>query len=334
MNFGPQTSEADSFAIMDQALAEGINFIDTANAYGIFTASGDVSHSMWVSPRRSSNARLRRRHGASDCPGNQGYLPRAMAPMITACRPTTSDGPVRTAYAIFRPITSTSINCMHDARRAVREVRRQPPSSSGGGERPAILGQLHRLPRHRAVPRPPHHARAAARRRRTARRFLNLFAYTGSATVYAAAGGARSTTTVDMSATYLDWAQRNLAVNGLRGAEPRVHPGRLHRLAQERRGRAPVLRPDLPGSAHVLQQQAHGRHPRRAARSRRADRPMHGAAAPGRQAGVLQQRAEVQAGRGRSASATRSRTSRARPMPKDFERNPRIHQCFELEQAS
>ena len=47
------------------------------------------------------------------------------------------------------------------------------------------------------------------------RRFLNLFAYTGSATVYAAAGRARATTTIDMSATYLDWAQRNLAVNDI-----------------------------------------------------------------------------------------------------------------------
>ena len=34
MNFGPQTSEADSFAIMDQALDLGINFFDTANRYG------------------------------------------------------------------------------------------------------------------------------------------------------------------------------------------------------------------------------------------------------------------------------------------------------------
>src|ERR671917_2290145 len=34
MNFGPQTSEADSFAIMDQALETGINFFDTANVYG------------------------------------------------------------------------------------------------------------------------------------------------------------------------------------------------------------------------------------------------------------------------------------------------------------
>ncbi len=44
-------------------------------------------------------------------------------------------------------------------------------------------------------------------------RFLNLFAYTGTASVYAAAGGAASTTTVDMSQTYLDWAERNMIRN-------------------------------------------------------------------------------------------------------------------------
>jgi 23S rRNA (guanine2445-N2)-methyltransferase / 23S rRNA (guanine2069-N7)-methyltransferase len=46
------------------------------------------------------------------------------------------------------------------------------------------------------------------------RSFLNLFAYTGSVTVYAAAGGARTTTTVDMSNTYLQWAQENMSING------------------------------------------------------------------------------------------------------------------------
>jgi 23S rRNA (guanine2445-N2)-methyltransferase / 23S rRNA (guanine2069-N7)-methyltransferase len=44
--------------------------------------------------------------------------------------------------------------------------------------------------------------------------FLNLFCYTGSATVYAAAGGARSTTSVDLSNTYLAWAHENLLLNG------------------------------------------------------------------------------------------------------------------------
>jgi len=46
------------------------------------------------------------------------------------------------------------------------------------------------------------------------KRFLNLFAYTGTATVFAALGGAKETTTVDMSHTYLAWAKRNLARNG------------------------------------------------------------------------------------------------------------------------
>ncbi|HEY3659378.1 MAG TPA: bifunctional 23S rRNA (guanine(2069)-N(7))-methyltransferase RlmK/23S rRNA (guanine(2445)-N(2))-methyltransferase RlmL [Steroidobacteraceae bacterium] len=49
--------------------------------------------------------------------------------------------------------------------------------------------------------------------------FLNLFCYTGSATVYAAGGGARSTTSVDLSNTYLDWAHENLLLNGFGGAE-------------------------------------------------------------------------------------------------------------------
>jgi len=49
------------------------------------------------------------------------------------------------------------------------------------------------------------------------RRFLNLFGYTGAATVHAALGGAISTTTVDLSATYLDWARRNLELNGICG---------------------------------------------------------------------------------------------------------------------
>ncbi|MGB8144816.1 MAG: class I SAM-dependent methyltransferase, partial [Chromatiaceae bacterium] len=51
------------------------------------------------------------------------------------------------------------------------------------------------------------------------RRFLNLFGYTGAASVHAAAGGALATTTVDLSRTYLDWAGRNLALNGFGGRD-------------------------------------------------------------------------------------------------------------------
>lgn len=46
------------------------------------------------------------------------------------------------------------------------------------------------------------------------KRFLNMFGYTGSFTVYAAVGGAAATTTIDLSNTYLDWAKRNMQLNG------------------------------------------------------------------------------------------------------------------------
>jgi len=50
-------------------------------------------------------------------------------------------------------------------------------------------------------------------------RFLNLFAYTGAATVHALMGGAMETTTVDMSRTYLEWAKKNIALNHFDPAE-------------------------------------------------------------------------------------------------------------------
>lgn len=56
--------------------------------------------------------------------------------------------------------------------------------------------------------------RARVRSEAAGKRFLNLFAYTGSFTVYAAAGGARESITVDLSNTYLEWARRNLDLNG------------------------------------------------------------------------------------------------------------------------
>lgn len=51
--------------------------------------------------------------------------------------------------------------------------------------------------------------------------FLNLFAYTGTATVYAAAGGAKTTTSVDSSKTYTEWAKENMEANGFAGINHR-----------------------------------------------------------------------------------------------------------------
>lgn len=65
--------------------------------------------------------------------------------------------------------------------------------------------------------------------------FLNLFAYTGVATVHAAGGGAASTKTVDLSQTYLAWAQRNMELNGLTGPEHRyVRSDVLRWISEER----------------------------------------------------------------------------------------------------
>ncbi len=61
--------------------------------------------------------------------------------------------------------------------------------------------------------------RAMVRDASQGRRMLNLFAYTGSFSAYAAAGGAETTTTVDLSQTYLDWAQDNLRLNGFDGLD-------------------------------------------------------------------------------------------------------------------
>jgi 23S rRNA (guanine2445-N2)-methyltransferase / 23S rRNA (guanine2069-N7)-methyltransferase len=47
--------------------------------------------------------------------------------------------------------------------------------------------------------------------------FLNLFCYTATASVHAALGGAKSTTSVDMSNTYLNWGQENFAENSIKG---------------------------------------------------------------------------------------------------------------------
>lgn len=59
--------------------------------------------------------------------------------------------------------------------------------------------------------------RSLVRKEARDRRVLNLFCYTGSFSVYAAAGKAASVTSVDLSNTYLDWADRNMRLNGFSG---------------------------------------------------------------------------------------------------------------------
>jgi 23S rRNA (guanine2445-N2)-methyltransferase / 23S rRNA (guanine2069-N7)-methyltransferase len=69
--------------------------------------------------------------------------------------------------------------------------------------------------------------------------FLNLFCYTGSATVYAAAGGARSSASVDLSNTYLDWAHENLLLNGFGDPKHELYRADCLQWLEEQEARGP-----------------------------------------------------------------------------------------------
>jgi 23S rRNA (cytosine1962-C5)-methyltransferase len=70
-------------------------------------------------------------------------------------------------------------------------------------------------------------ARLMIRNEAEGKRVLNLFCYTGTFSVHAASGGAKSVTSVDLSKTYLSWAAENLALNGF----STTAPGAGHALA-------------------------------------------------------------------------------------------------------
>jgi 23S rRNA (guanine2445-N2)-methyltransferase / 23S rRNA (guanine2069-N7)-methyltransferase len=88
--------------------------------------------------------------------------------------------------------------------------------------------------------------RAMIRELARGKRFLNLFAYTGAATVCAAAGGASSTVTVDLSNTYTGWARKNLDLNGLPPAKHRVVRADCLKWIRQEKGRYELIFLDPP----------------------------------------------------------------------------------------
>jgi len=88
--------------------------------------------------------------------------------------------------------------------------------------------------------------RARLRELAAGKRFLNLFAYTATASVYAAAGGAKDTTSVDLSATYLDWASKNLALNGFTGERHRLVQADALAFLRQDRGHYGLIYVDPP----------------------------------------------------------------------------------------
>jgi 23S rRNA (guanine2445-N2)-methyltransferase / 23S rRNA (guanine2069-N7)-methyltransferase len=87
--------------------------------------------------------------------------------------------------------------------------------------------------------------RLRIQREAAGKRFLNLFCYTGTVTVHAAKGGARSTTSVDLSKTYLDWARRNLSLNGFSDKQ-RLEQGDVMAWLEADRGEYELIFIDPP----------------------------------------------------------------------------------------
>ena len=154
MNFGPHTSEADSFAIMDRALELGINFFDTANVYG--WKIGEGHHR---ADRRALVRAGRRAAREGSCSPPRSTDAWATGRTTAASRPTTSGRPARTACAGCRPTTSTSTRCTTST--ATRRGRRSGRRWSGWSSRARSLyvGSSNFAGWHIARRRPPRRSR-------------------------------------------------------------------------------------------------------------------------------------------------------------------------------
>jgi 23S rRNA (guanine2445-N2)-methyltransferase / 23S rRNA (guanine2069-N7)-methyltransferase len=171
--------------------------------------------------------------------------------------------------------------------------------------------------------------RARLREAARGRRFLNLFAYTGSATVYAASGGATATTSVDMSRTYLEWAQRNLSINGFVGAAHAFVQADCRVWLADAAGapgRFELIYLDPPTFSNSKRMEGvldiERDHPALIDACARL-------LAPG---GLIVFSTNAQRFRIEPTLGERYdiRDVSAATLPKDFERNPRIHKCYEL----
>ncbi|MFO1265465.1 MAG: class I SAM-dependent methyltransferase [Rubrivivax sp.] len=175
------------------------------------------------------------------------------------------------------------------------------------------------------------------------RRFLNLFCYTATASVHAARGGARSSLSLDMSNTYLDWAARNFRLNGVDPAQHRLERADcLAWLAAAAQagggggGAAAASRPqfdliflDPPTFSHGKRMQG--------VLDVQRDHPL-----------LVEQCMALLAAGGLLVFSTNAQRFRldesiagrwnvtdisAATLPFDFERNARIHRCYELRHA-
>jgi 23S rRNA (guanine2445-N2)-methyltransferase / 23S rRNA (guanine2069-N7)-methyltransferase len=178
--------------------------------------------------------------------------------------------------------------------------------------------------------------RSRLRERARGARFLNLFCYTASASVYAASGGASSTVSIDLSNSYLDWAAANFKLNGLDPAQHHLLRAEcrewLREAAQQPAAGSPMfdlIFLDPPTFSNSKRMQGvldvQRDHPELIGLCMRL-------LAPG---GLLVFSTNAQRFRPDPEIAQRWQVSdiSAQTLPFDFERNRRIHRCFEISAA-
>ena len=163
------------------------------------------------------------------------------------------------------------------------------------------------------------------------KRFLNLFAYTGTATVHAGVGRAKATTTVDMSRTYLDWAKANLALNKTEGEHELIQADCLDWITTEAAHPYPrqydlifLDPPTFSNSKRMDEsfdiQQDHVDLIQKAARLLRKDGTMYFS--------TNFRRFKLDA---EALSPLKIQDISARTIGEDFARNPRIHYCWSIQ---
>jgi 23S rRNA (guanine2445-N2)-methyltransferase / 23S rRNA (guanine2069-N7)-methyltransferase len=161
------------------------------------------------------------------------------------------------------------------------------------------------------------------------KRVLNLFAYTGAASVHAAVGGAAETTSVDLSGTYLEWAGRNLALNAATGRQHRLVQADAMAWLEADRGQYDLIFCDPPtfsNSARADDFDAQRDHVRL----------LHAAVARLAPGGLLLFSNNFRRFRLDEAAVAEFAVCTeisAGTLDPDFERNPRIHRCWELRRA-
>lgn len=158
------------------------------------------------------------------------------------------------------------------------------------------------------------------------KRFLNLFGYTGAASVHAAVGGAAETTSVDLSGTYLEWAGRNLALNGATGRQHRLVQADAMAWLDADRGQYELIFCDPPtfsNSARADDFDTQRDHVRllRAAVARLA---------PGGLLLFSNNYRRFKLDEAAVAEFAEAREISRDTIAPDFERNPRIHRCWEV----